>query len=184
MSRVGKQEIPIPDKVAVTVADGRITVKGAGGQLARALHPLVAAMVEEKILRVTRRDDSRLARSVHGLTRTLLANMVVGVTEGFQRELDLVGVGYRAEVKGKDLQLALGYSHPILFPIPDGIKMQVEKQTHLIVRGADKELVGETAARLRRLRLPEPYKGKGVRYADEVIRRKVGKAAVGAGGTK
>ncbi|MBI2346139.1 MAG: 50S ribosomal protein L6 [Deltaproteobacteria bacterium] len=181
MSRIGKQPIIIPDKVAVQVADGNVTVKGPGGTLTRQLHPLLAVAADGKQLVVTRRDETRLARSVHGLTRTLLHNMVVGVTGGFKRELDIIGVGYRAEVKGKALQLALGFSHPVLFPIPEGIKVQVDKQTHLTILGADKEMVGEMAAKLRRLRAPEPYKGKGVRYTDEVIRKKVGKAAASAG---
>ncbi|MBI4367294.1 MAG: 50S ribosomal protein L6 [Deltaproteobacteria bacterium] len=182
MSRTGKKPIPIPDKVTVVVQDETVAVRGPGGSLQRRVHPLVAVAVDGKIVHVKRSDESRLARSVHGLTRTLVANMVQGVTEGFRRELDIIGVGYRAELKGKDLQLALGYSHPVLFPIPDGITIHVDKQTHVVVSGADKELVGETAARIRRLRLPEPYNGKGVRYADEVIKRKVGKAAAGATG--
>lgn len=184
MSRIGRQPIVIPEKVNVAITDGNVSVKGPGGQLARSVHPLVVVTVDGKAILVQRKDESRLARSVHGLTRTLIANMVEGVTTGFKRELDIIGVGYRAELKGKDLQLALGYSHPILFPIPEGIKIQVEKQTHLVVGGADKERVGETAARLRRLRLPEPYNGKGVRYSNEVIKKKVGKSAAGSTGAK
>lgn len=185
MSRIGRQPIPVPEKVTVAVKDGQVAVKGPGGQLHRTVHPLVLVTVEGKAIIVKRADEGRLARSLHGLTRTLIHNMVHGVTEGFKRELDIFGVGYRAEVKGKDLHLALGFSHPVVFPVPDGIKIQVEKQTHLVIGGADKEVVGETAARIRRIRPPEPYNGKGVRYSNEVIKKKVGKTAAGStGGAK
>lgn len=182
MSRIGKQPIPVPAKVTVAVNDRQVSVKGPGGQLHRTVHPLALVTVEGTAVIVKRADESRLARALHGLTRTLINNMVHGVTEGFKRELDIIGVGYRAEVKGKDLQLALGFSHPVVFAVPEGIKIQVEKQTHLVIGGADKELVGETAARIRRIRPPEPYNGKGVRYSNEVIKKKVGKTAAGSTG--
>jgi large subunit ribosomal protein L6 len=180
MSRVGKQPITIPAKVTVTCAGGTITVKGPLGLLTRPLHARITVTVEDGQVVVKRQNNDRESRSLHGLYRALIANMVHGVVSGYEKTLDLVGVGYRAEIKGSDLQLQLGYSHPISFLIPEGITMKVEKQTRVIVAGSDKEVVGEIAARIRRLRLPEPYKGKGVRYADEVIRKKAGKAA-GAG---
>lgn len=180
MSRVGKKPIPIPEKVTVTVADGKVTVKGPGGTLVRAVPPEVGITVAAQQAVVTRKNDTPKAKGVHGLYRALLANMVHGVVQGFQKNLDLVGVGYRAELKGKDLRIALGFSNPVDFPIPEGIKVQVDKQTRIVVSGANNELVGEVSAQLRKLRPPEPYKGKGVRYADEHIRKKAGKAAAGS----
>ncbi len=184
MSRIGKQPIAIPEKVTVTVTDGAITVQGPLGTLTRTLHPLVSVKHDGKILHVERKAEHAQARSVHGLFRILVANMVHGVTHGFQKDLDLVGVGYRAEVKGNTLVMTLGHSHPIEFVLPTGVKAQVEKQTRIAVTSADIELVGEVAAQIRRFRPPEPYKGKGVRYVGEVIRKKVGKAAAGASGAK
>jgi large subunit ribosomal protein L6 len=139
--------------------------------------PGMTASIENKEVLIKRGDDSRTARAIHGLTRSLVANMVTGVKSGFERKLEIVGIGYRAQMQGKSIQLALGYSHPVIFPLPDGITAEIEKQVSLTLRGADKALLGETAAKLRSLRKPDPYKGKGIKYADEVIRRKVGKKA-------
>jgi large subunit ribosomal protein L6 len=183
MSRIGKQPITIPDKVTVTANNGTVVVKGPLGNLERPLHALVSVAVADGVVTVSRQNDGREARSLHGLFRALIANMVTGVTKGFEKKLELIGVGYRADVQGKKLVLALGFSHPINFPIPEGITVQVDKQTRLSISGSSAERVGETAAEIRRLRPPEPYKGKGVRYADEVVRKKAGKAA-GAGGAK
>jgi len=177
MSRTGKKLIPIPDKVKVKLSDGRVEVEGPLGKLQRSIHPAIQVVQKDKNLELVRGDDQPNTRSLHGMMRALVANMVQGVTEGFTRELDITGVGYRAEVKGDDLNMALGFSHPVVFPIPTGIKIQVDKQTHLVVKGQDRELVGQVAADIRDLRPPEPYKGKGIRYSDEVIRRKAGKTA-------
>lgn len=179
MSRIGKQPIAVPGGVTVTLDPSGVKVKGPKGTLAAAVSPLVALNVDGSTLTVTRRDDSREARSVHGLTRKLVANMVTGVSEGFRRVLEINGVGYRAEAKGNAIQLALGYSHPIVFPLPQGVQAKVDKQTVVTLEGADRQVLGETAAAIRKLRPPEPYKGKGIKYAEEKIRRKAGKA-VGA----
>ncbi|MDL1871157.1 50S ribosomal protein L6 [Deltaproteobacteria bacterium PRO3] len=179
MSRTGRKIIPIPDKVKVKLAGEAIEVEGPLGKLSRKIHPIIKVVQKDKSLEVQRGDDQPQTRSLHGLTRALVANMVHGVTEGFTRELDIQGVGYRAEVKGNDLNLTLGFSHPVVFPIPTGIKITVDKQTHLVVKGQDRELVGQVAANIRELRPPEPYKGKGIRYSDEVVRRKAGKTAAG-----
>jgi len=179
MSRIGKQPIAVPNGVNVTLEPGAVKVKGPKGTLAAALSPLVEIKVEGTTVNIQRRDDSREARSVHGLTRKLVANMVTGVSEGFRRVLEINGVGYRAEAKGNALQLALGYSHPIVFPLPQGVQAKVDKQTVVTLEGADRQVLGETAAAIRKLRPPEPYKGKGIKYAEERIRRKPGKA-VGA----
>jgi large subunit ribosomal protein L6 len=179
MSRIGKQPIPVPSGVTITLDPGSVKVKGPKGALAAAVSPLVDLKLEGSVLNVARREDTREARSVHGLTRTLVANMVVGVSEGFRRVLEINGVGYRAEAKGNAIQLALGYSHPIVFPLPQGVQAKVDKQTVVTLEGADRQVLGETAAAIRKLRPPEPYKGKGIKYAEEKIRRKAGKA-VGA----
>ena len=179
MSRIGKQPITIPAGVTLTVEPGAIRVKGPKGQLAARLSPLVEISVANGVATVTRREETRVARGVHGLTRKLLANMLTGVGEGFRRVLEINGVGYRAEAKGRTLQLALGYSHPITFPLPEGVQAKVDKQTVVTLESSDRQLLGETAAAIRKLRPPEPYKGKGIKYADETIRRKAGKA-VGA----
>lgn len=179
MSRVGKQAISLPSGVTISVDPGVVKVKGPRGTLSVAVSPLVELKIEGSSLTVTRREDSRAARSVHGLTRKLVANMVTGVSEGFRRVLEINGVGYRAEAKGDAIQLALGYSHPILFPLPQGVQAKVDKQTVVTLEGADRQVLGETAAAIRKLRPPEPYKGKGIKYAEETIRRKAGKA-VGA----
>ncbi|MCC6765001.1 MAG: 50S ribosomal protein L6 [Deltaproteobacteria bacterium] len=179
MSRVGKQSIAVPGGVTVSVEPGVVRVKGPKGTLSAAVSPLVEVKVEGSTVNVGRREDSRDARSVHGLTRKLVGNMVTGVSEGFRRVLEINGVGYRAEAKGNALQLALGYSHPILFQLPQGVQAKVDKQTVVTLEGADRQVLGETAAAIRKLRPPEPYKGKGIKYAEEKIRRKAGKA-VGA----
>ena len=175
MSRIGKMPVKIPKGVTIKVEPGEILVSGAKSQLRTPLPPGILAKVEEGELRLTRDQDTKQKRALHGLARALAANSVRGVTEGFTRELDIVGIGYRAQVAGKKLQLSLGYSHPVEFDIPDGIEIRVDKQIHLVVTGADRHLVGQVSANIRRLRLPEPYKGKGIRYTDETIRRKAGK---------
>lgn len=177
MSRTGRKPISVPDKVKVNLTDHSIEVQGPLGKLQGSIHPKIQVTLAGNILEVKRPDDLPESRSLHGLTRALIANMVTGVTDGFKKELDIQGVGYRAEVKGKDLNLTLGFSHPVIFPIPEGIKIAVDKQTHLVISGADKAMVGQVAADIRKIRGPEPYKGKGIRYSDEVIRRKAGKAA-------
>jgi large subunit ribosomal protein L6 len=176
MSRIGKKPIPIPEQVTVEIAGGSVSVAGPRGTLSHRLHPAITVTLEDRLIRCLRPSDAKLHRALHGLTRTLVANMVEGVTRGFEKKLEMVGVGYRASVQGGNLTLMVGYSHPIIFPIPDGITVSVEGQNVLTISGADKQLVGEVAAKIRRLRPPEPYKGKGIRYADERIRRKAGKA--------
>ncbi len=175
MSRIGKLPIELPTGVSVTLTDSILTVKGPKGELTRTIMPEVELSIAEGKISVVRPDDSIKARSAHGLTRTLVNNMVLGVTAGYQTDLEINGVGYRAEVKGSDLVLSLGYSHPVVFPLPSGIAVDVEKMTKLSVKGIDKELVGQTAAKIRSFRGPEPYKGKGIKYATETILRKAGK---------
>lgn len=175
MSRIGKLPIEIPKGVTVSLDNSVLTVKGPMGQLSRQIMPCISVTIQDTTLSVTRPDNSIAARAAHGLTRTLLNNMVVGVTNGYRTDLEINGVGYRAEVKGADLQLSLGYSHPVLYPLPEGITVEVEKMTKLSVKGIDKELVGQTAAKIRSFRGPEPYKGKGIKYATEKILRKAGK---------
>ena len=175
MSRIGKQPIEIPSGVKITLNDLHVTVAGPKGTLYRTVLDLVSLELTDKLLTVVRVDETIKARAAHGLTRTLLSNMVIGVTKGFERALEINGVGYRAEVKGEFLNLSLGYSHPINFLLPEGITVEVEKMTKLLVKGIDKELVGQTAAKIREFRSPEPYKGKGIKYADETILRKAGK---------
>lgn len=175
MSRIGKLPIEIPNTVKINYADSLLTVQGPNGKLSRTIMPSVTLNISDKVLEVVRNNDETSTRAAHGLTRTLINNMVVGVTKGFQTDLEINGVGYRAEVKGKDLVLSLGYSHPVIFQIPDGIVIDVEKMTKVAVKGFDKELVGQTAAKIRSFREPEPYKGKGVKYSDETILRKAGK---------
>ncbi|MBF2026473.1 MAG: 50S ribosomal protein L6 [Oscillatoriales cyanobacterium C42_A2020_001] len=176
MSRIGKRPISIPNKVTVAIDGQSVTVKGPKGELSRVLPGEVEVTQEGETVLVNRRDDSRVARQRHGLCRTLVANMVEGVSQGFQRRLEITGVGYRAQVQGKNLTLNMGYSHPVQIEPPDGIQFAVENNTNVIVTGIDKEIVGNTAARIRAVRPPEPYKGKGIRYAGEVIKRKAGKA--------
>lgn len=175
MSRIGKLPIEIAKGVSINYNDSVLTVKGPNGTLARQIMSCVTLDITDNNITVTRADDSNIARSAHGLTRTLINNMVVGVTKGFQTNLEINGVGYRAEVKGSELLLSLGYSHPVNFQIPDGIAIEVEKMTKVSIKGFDKELVGQTAAKIRSFRAPEPYKGKGIKYADETILRKAGK---------
>ncbi|MFW9603743.1 MAG: 50S ribosomal protein L6 [Trichlorobacter sp.] len=175
MSRIGKLPIAVPTGVTVTLTDGQLTVKGPKGQLSRQIMPEVVVTIEPSLITVTRADESIKSRSAHGLVRTLINNMVVGVTTGYQTDLEINGVGYRAELKGSELVLSLGYSHPVVYPLPAGIAVEVDKMTKLSVKGIDKELVGQTAAKIRSFRGPEPYKGKGIKYATETILRKAGK---------
>lgn len=175
MSRIGKQPIEIPSGVKIMVDNLLVTVNGPKGTLSRTILDVVSLDIADKFLTVNRADDTIKSRAAHGLTRTLINNMVTGVTKGFERALEINGVGYRAELKGDVLALSLGYSHPINFQLPAGITVEVDKMTKLLVKGIDKELVGQTAAKIRDFRSPEPYKGKGVKYADEVILRKAGK---------
>jgi large subunit ribosomal protein L6 len=181
MSRIGRLPISIPANVKLHVAEGSVRVEGPNGTLTRSLMPEVSVVVEGNTALVQRRDDSRRSRSVHGLTRKLIANMVQGAGSGFSRVLEITGVGYRAEVRGPVLFLTLGYSHPIVYQLPEGITAKVDRQVVITLEGRDRELLGQTAAAIRRLRPPEPYKGKGVRYATERIRRKAGKAAARGG---
>jgi large subunit ribosomal protein L6 len=175
MSRIGKLPIAIPQGVKISMEDSVISAQGPKGILSRSIMAGVTVEVDEKSIVVKRADDSLKSRSAHGLTRTLINNMVVGVTNGFETQLEITGVGYRAEAKENFLNLSLGYSHPINFQLPEGITVDVEKMTKLSVKGIDKELVGQTAAKIRSFRGPEPYKGKGIRYAKETILRKAGK---------
>jgi large subunit ribosomal protein L6 len=180
MSRIGRQPIPLPKGVTVTIAEGnQATVKGPLGELQQALCPEMNIEQAEGQLLVTRPSDRREHRALHGLTRSLLANMVTGVTEGFSKRLEIQGVGYRAEKQGNDLLLRLGYSHTITVQPRPGITLEVEGNTNVIVRGSDKQMVGQTAAEIRKLRKVEPYRGKGIRYAGEIVRRKAGKTKIG-----
>ena len=176
MSRIGKRPIPVPAKVSVTINGQDVQVKGPKGELSRRLPTGVTVTQEGDTIVVQRRDESRLARERHGLCRTLVANRVEGVSNGYQKRLEIQGIGYRAQVQGRNLNMSLGYSHPVVFEPPAGIEFAVENNTNVIVSGIDKELVGNTAASIRASRPPEPYKGKGVRYAGEQVRRKVGKS--------
>jgi large subunit ribosomal protein L6 len=177
MSRIGKLPIPVPSGVDVAIDERQVTVKGPKGTLSHSVASPITVEKSDGVIEVKRPDDERESRSLHGLTRTLINNMVVGVTDGYEKKLEIVGVGYRVLSKGPtQLEFQLGYSHSIVFDAPDGITFTVEGPTKLGVQGIDKQLVGETAANIRKLRKPEPYKGKGVRYAGEHIRRKVGKA--------
>lgn len=175
MSRIGKKPIAIPAGVKIALSGSTVTVEGQKGRLSRELNSDVSVAVEADKVVVTRPDNGKETGNLHGLTRTLVANMVEGVTKGFEKVLEINGVGYRAEAKGNVLNLSLGYSHPIEYPLPTGITAEVEKQTKITVRGIDKELVGATAAKIRSFRGPEPYKGKGIKYATERILRKAGK---------
>jgi large subunit ribosomal protein L6 len=175
MSRIGKKPIAIPKGVSVKVAPDAVEVQGPKGKLRQALPPgIVFAQEEGNLVAKLQREDPELGK-FHGLARSLVANAVAGVAEGFKKELDIVGIGYRAEVKGKQVHFALGYSHPVVFEIPNGIDIAIEKQTHVTVTGPDRQLVGQVAANIRRLRKPDPYKQKGVRYTGEVLKKKVGK---------
>lgn len=177
MSRIGRLPITVPAGVDVTIDGADVTVKGPKGTLTHTVPaPITVEKAEDGTLQVTRPNDERMSRSLHGLTRTLVANMVAGVTEGYTKKLEIVGTGYRVVAKGTDLEFALGFSHPVIIPAPEGISFAVETPTRFSVSGIDKQQVGEVAANLRKLRKPDPYKGKGVRYEGEVIRRKAGKA--------
>jgi large subunit ribosomal protein L6 len=177
MSRIGRLPISVPSGVSVDIDGTTVTVKGPKGTLVHEVPaPISVAKAEDGTLEVTRPNDERMARSLHGLTRTLVSNMVVGVTDGYTKALEISGTGYRVVAKGNDLEFALGYSHPVYIEAPEGITFSVESPTKFSVAGIDKQQVGEVAAKLRKLRKPDPYKGKGVRYAGEVIRRKAGKA--------
>lgn len=176
MSRIGRNPIAIPDKVKVEISGSQIKVTGPQGELLLDANPRMKVEQRDGQILVTRSTDSKQDRSLHGLTRSLIANMVIGVTEGYSKELEIQGMGYRAQLKGNVLNLLLGYSHPVNFTIPEGIKIEVPKPTRLIVKGIDKQLVGQVAADVRYFYEPEPYKGKGIRYVGEYVRRKQGKA--------
>jgi len=177
MSRIGKKPIVIPQGVKVQVDGGLVRAEGPKGKLSQPVPRGLTARVDNGAVVLTRAGDERPLRALHGLTRALVANMVHGVKDGFERKLEIVGIGYRAQLQGRNIQLALGYSHPVVFPLPEGVTAEIDKQVSITLRGADKAVLGETAAKLRALRKPDPYKGKGIKYADEVIRRKVGKKA-------
>ena len=176
MSRVGKLPVKIPEKAKVSVDGSQVKVEGPKGKMTFPFNPKVAVKVEKGEVQVSRPDDTRLAKGLHGLTRTLVKNAIDGVVKGYDRNLEISGVGFKAEVKGKDIHFTLGFSHPVVFRLPDGITAEVDaKQTKVTVKGVDKHLLGLTAAKIRALRPPEPYKGKGIKYAEEIIRRKEGK---------
>ena len=177
MSRIGKKEITLPKGVEARYEGGAVLVKGPKGSLMTPVVAGIGVKVENNVVSFTRADEEGKSRAFHGLMRALVANNVKGVSEGFKRELDIIGVGYRAEVKGREIVFQLGYSHPVRFPIPDGIDVTIDAKTnHITITGIDKQKVGQTAAEIRSLRVPDPYKAKGIKYSDEVIRRKVGKA--------
>lgn len=183
MSRIGRKAVALPSGVTLTLQGSTIVVKGSKGELKYTHLPTVTIAVDGSTVTVARKADDKKARAAHGLTRALIANMVKGVSEGYEKKLEILGVGYKAQIKGKTLQLSLGFSHPVDFAIPAGIEItQDEKNKNMImIRGCDKQLVGQTASVIRGLRPPEPYKGKGIRYSDEAVRRKVGKAAAAKG---
>lgn len=176
MSRIGRQPIPVPAGVTATVEGRDVTVTGPKGTLSLTVREPISVTLEDGVLVVARPDDERMSRSLHGLTRTLVSNMVVGVTQGYEKGLEIVGTGYRVAAKGSDLEFQLGFSHPVVVAAPEGISFQVESPVKFKVMGIDKQQVGEVAANIRKIRKPEPYKGKGVRYEGEVVRRKAGKA--------
>ncbi len=176
MSRIGKKPIPIPDKTNVDFSDQTITVKGEKGSLTRSIHPDVELNIEKSVISVIPKNDNRQGRAIQGLVRSLVANMVTGVSNGFERVLEINGIGYRADLKGEQIVFNLGYSHPIEFSLPNGISATIDKNNVIRLNGIDKELLGHTAAFIRNLRPPEPYKGKGVKYAEEQIVRKAGKS--------
>jgi large subunit ribosomal protein L6 len=177
MSRIGRKPVPVPEAVTVELAPGSIAVKGPKGELSQSLPQEMAIQQEDGVVTVSRPTDRGEHRALHGLTRSLIANMVEGVTDGFEKRLEIQGVGYRAALKGKNLELALGYSHPVAVEAPEGIDFEVPSPTEVVVRGIDKQLVGQVAADIRKRRPPEPYKGKGIRYKGEQVLRKVGKRA-------
>ncbi|MEQ8288960.1 MAG: 50S ribosomal protein L6 [Gammaproteobacteria bacterium] len=175
MSRIANNPVAIPSGVDVNISGNLITVKGSKGELSHNIHPLVSVKQEENELKTTVKSNSKQAKALSGTTRALIQNIVTGVSEGFERKLEIVGVGYRASVSGKNLNLSLGFSHPVAFPIPEGISIETPSQTEIVIKGVDKQQVGQLAANIRAYREPEPYKGKGVRYADERIIRKEAK---------
>ena len=177
MSRIGRKPIPVPEAVTVEVAPGRVAVKGPKGELEQRLDPEMKVEQADGNVTVERPTDRGQHRALHGLTRSLIANMVEGVTEGFEKHLEIQGVGYRAQLKGRSLEMALGFSHPVSIEPPEGVEFEVPQPTEIVVRGIDKQLVGQVAADIRKRRPPEPYKGKGIRYRDEYVMRKVGKRA-------
>jgi large subunit ribosomal protein L6 len=177
MSRIGRKPVPVPEAVTVEIAPGNIAVKGPKGELRQTLSHEMSVEQAEGTVTVARPTDRGEHRALHGLTRSLIANMVEGVTEGFEKRLEIQGVGYRAQLKGKNLELALGFSHPVAVEAPEGIEFEVPQPTEIIIRGIDKQLVGQVAADIRKRRPPEPYKGKGIRYRGEIVLRKVGKRA-------
>lgn len=183
MSRIGKQPVEVPTGVTVEINGTTVVVKGSKGELKREFHPNMKIELKDNQIIVTRPNDQKENRALHGLTRSLLANMVEGVTKGFEKQLEIVGVGYRAQASGNKITLNLGFSHPIEYKAPEGIEFEMdqEKKNIITVRGIDKQLVGEAAAKVRSYRKPEPYKGKGIRYVDEYVARKAGKAAASAG---
>lgn len=180
MSRIGKLPIQVPSGVDVKIDGSKVTVKGPQGELVKEFADKVSVAMDDGAITVARADDERQSRALHGLTRALLANMVAGVSEGFQKTLNIVGVGYRAASKGSGIELQVGFSHSVEVAAPDGITLEVPEPTVIIIKGIDKERVGQVAADIRKIRPPEPYKGKGIRYSDEVVRRKAGKAGVSA----
>lgn len=180
MSRVGKRPIEVPEGTKVTIEDGVFTAEGPKGRVSERLLDGISVEMEDGVITLERDDDSGPLRARHGLSRSLLANAVTGVSEGFSKQLEINGVGYRAELSGREVHFSLGYSHPVIYAIPEGIDIEVDKSNRMVVRGADRQLVGQVAAEIRGLRKPDPYKGKGIKYVDEVIRRKVGKAGAGA----
>ena len=182
MSRVGRKPVVLGQGAQASLKDGVVTVKGPKGTLSFTVPPLVQVSLEGNTILVKRNNEDRLSRAQHGMVRNMIQNMAHGVVQNFVKELDIQGVGYRAEMKGKNLQLALGFSHPVLYPVPEGIQIQVTNQTRLMVQGCSRALVGQTAAEIRGLKPPEPYQGKGIRYLGEVVKKKVGKAAAGAAG--
>jgi large subunit ribosomal protein L6 len=177
VSRIGRKPIEIPKGVTITQTGNVVKVKGPKGELENRFHPKMSIEIQNSEISVKRPDDEKQNKALHGLTRALIQNMIVGVTQEYQKTLDIVGVGYRAELKGKNLLINIGYSHPIFFIPPDGIKLQVTTPTQVVISGIDKQLVGMVAAKIRSIRKPEPYKGKGIKYSDEHIRRKAGKTA-------
>ena len=180
MSRIGRKPVSIPQGVKVQIDGGTVRAEGPKGKLMQPVPSGLSAKLDGDQLVISRTGDDRKMRALHGLARALVANMVTGVKDGFERKLEIVGIGYRAQLQGRLITLALGYSHPVLFPLPEGVTAEIERQVSITLRGADKAVLGQTAAKLRALRKPDPYKGKGIRYANEVVRRKVGKKA-GAG---
>jgi len=178
MSRVGKQPIPVPKGVDIVFENNMLSVKGPKGELVQEIDKKLNLTFDSKVIVVERKEDTKESNSLHGLTRSLIANMIQGVTNGFEKTLNIVGVGYRAETEGDILNLSLGYSHPIRFLLPKGINAKVDKQVNITIEGIDKQVVGEVAAKIRSFRKPEPYKGKGILYTNERVRRKIGKAGI------